>query len=487
MKKLTTTGEWTKEILDEYYSEIENIAKEELKLDTYPNQIEIISSEQMLEAYSSHAMPIMYSHWRFGKDYVRNKNMYDKGQMNLAFEIVSNTNPCIAYLMEENSICMQALVIAHASFGHNAVFKNNYLFKQWTNADFIVDYLTFANKYITMCEEKYGYDAVEEFIDACHSIELYGVDRYKRPQKLSEFAEETEKLKSLLFEQEHYDDVISQTIKSKSNKNIKQNFEILEPQENLLYFLEKNSPFIEKWQVELIRIIRKISQYFYPQRQTKLLHEGFATATHYYIMNRLYDKGLVDDGFIMEFLDSHTSVVVQPTYDHPFYNRIGINVYALGFAMFQDIRRICENPTEEDRKWFPDIAGNSDWVAVRNDIIKNYRDESFILQYLSPKVMRDFKMFAIEDLVDDDEIVISNIHDDSGYRKIREVLAKMFDLNELLPNIQVTGVDQNTRRLTLTNFSKNKVDTNEAKKVLHYIYKIWGFPVALEENSDTDE
>ena len=76
--------------------------------------------------------------------------------MGLAYEIVINSNPCIAYLMEENSMTMQALVIAHAAYGHNSFFKNNYLFTTWTSADSIIDYLLFAKNYIAQCEERYG-------------------------------------------------------------------------------------------------------------------------------------------------------------------------------------------------------------------------------------------------------------------------------------------------------------------------------------------
>jgi spore cortex formation protein SpoVR/YcgB (stage V sporulation) len=134
-----------------------------------------------------------------------------------------------------------------------------------------------------------------------------------------------------------------------------------EPQENLLYFIEKNAPLLEPWQREIVRIVRKLAQYFYPQRQTQVMNEGWATFWHYTLLNELYDQGYVNDGFMIEFLQSHTSVIYQPSFDSPYYS--GINPYALGFAMMSDIRRICEQPTDEDRYWFPDIAG-SDWIRV---------------------------------------------------------------------------------------------------------------------------
>ena len=136
---LSTGSEWNMQLLARYDQEIARLAAG-YGLDTYPNQIEIISAKQMMEAYVSFGMPLSYNHWSFGKHYLNIEKNYKHGNMGLAYEIVINANPCIAYLMEENSMMMQALVIAHACYGHNSFFKNNYLFKTWTNAEAIIDY-----------------------------------------------------------------------------------------------------------------------------------------------------------------------------------------------------------------------------------------------------------------------------------------------------------------------------------------------------------
>ena len=135
---------------------MQDVALNDLGLDVFPNQIEVISAEQMLDAYSSVGMPLMYSHWSFGKRFVRDEMLYRKGYQALAYEIVINSNPCISYYMEENSMAMQTLVLAHAAFGHNHFFKNNYLFQQWTDPSGILDYLEFAKRYVAECEEKHG-------------------------------------------------------------------------------------------------------------------------------------------------------------------------------------------------------------------------------------------------------------------------------------------------------------------------------------------
>src|SRR5438045_5674139 len=121
------------------------------------------------------------------------------------------------------------------------------------------------------------------------------------------------------------------------------------------------------------------------------MNEGCATFCHYEIMNRLHDKGLITEGSMLEFLHSHSSVVFQPDFDDPRFS--GFNPYALGFAMMTDIERIVCKPSDEDREWFPDIAGGGDAMAVLRDVWANYRDESFIAQFLSPKLIRQFRVF----------------------------------------------------------------------------------------------
>ena len=184
-KLLWEGNDWTFDLLIKTDKEISRIAEDTYKLDTYPNQIEILTSDQMLSAYSSVGLPVQYDHWSFGKQYVREKKAYIHGKMGLAYEIVINSSPVVSYLMEENTMTMQSLVIAHACYGHNSFFKNNYLFKQWTDAESITDYLLFAKRYIHRCEEKYGEREVELFLDSCHSLQRYGIDKYKKPRKLS--------------------------------------------------------------------------------------------------------------------------------------------------------------------------------------------------------------------------------------------------------------------------------------------------------------
>ncbi|HCO64370.1 MAG TPA: SpoVR family protein, partial [Alcanivorax sp.] len=442
----------------------------------------VISSEQMMDAYSSVGMPVGYNHWSFGKQFVEVESRYRRGQMGLAYEIVINSNPCIAYLMEENTITMQALVIAHAGYGHNSFFKGNYLFKTWTDASAIIDYLVFARHYLAECEQRHGVTAVEETLDSCHALMNYGVDRYKRPTPISAHEEKRrqrdreEALQRQVSELwKTFPDMQPMVQRREPSRRFPS-----EPQENLLYFLEKNAPLLEPWQREVIRIVRKMAQYFYPQRQTQVMNEGWATFWHYTLLNELYDQGRVDDGFMLEFLQNHSQVIYQPPFDSPYYS--GINPYALGFAMFQDIRRICEAPTDEDRQWFPDIAG-SDWLATLKFAMESFKDESFIQQFLSPRLIREFKLFSLMDDSERDYIEINAIHNEPGYQAIRNRLSEQYNLSIQEPNIQVYSADvRGDRSLTLQHLRQHHrpLEADTAQEVLRHLHRLWGFDVHLE-------
>ena len=492
MSLLYQGSEWDFDGLKRVYDAIEEIAVGELGLEVYPTQIEVITAEQMLDAYASIGLPLLYRHWSFGKHFVRNEALYRAGLQGLAYEIVINSDPCICYVMEENSMTMQALVIAHAAFGHNHFFRNNHLFRQWTDAKGILDYLAFARDFIAGCEERHGIEAVEQVLDAAHALQTQGVNRYARRPKRS-LREELERKKQRdsyletvwnpLWTTIPGHDRAAETKKGAGPRNSPEDLPQIElPEENLLYFLEKNAPSLAGWQREILRIVRVLSQYFYPQRQTKVMNEGCATYVHYRIMTRLHELGRISDGAYLEFLHSHTAVVFQPEFNSQRYS--GLNPYALGFAVMQDIERICSQPTAEDRTWFPDIAGNGQPMATLRHIWAEYRDESFILQFLSPKVIRDFRLMS---LIDDEaapHLEVTSIHDEQGYRAIRAALAAEYECARLDPEIQVVDVDlPGDRRLTLEHriHDGRRLDPATRDRTLAYIRSLWDYPVSLKE------
>jgi spore cortex formation protein SpoVR/YcgB (stage V sporulation) len=477
--------DWSFETLQNIHDAVEVVAKKELGLETYPNQIEVITAEQMLDAYSSTGMPLLYRHWSFGKRFAQYEGVYRAGLQGLAYEIVINADPCISYVMEENSATMQALVISHAAFGHNHFFKNNYQFRQWTDAAGILDYLSYAKNYISTCEERYGEAEVERLLDAAHALSAQGVDRYPRKRPIS-LAEEEKRDRERRAESERLYNDLWRTVPRGADarrKTIDHQRALLRlPQENVLYFLEKAAPKLQQWQREVLRIVRLIAQYFYPQQQTKVMNEGCATYCHYRIMNSLHERGRITDGSFLEFLTSHTNAIRQATAHDPTYG--GINPYALGFDMMCDIARIVREPTEEDRQWFPEIAGTGDEMKALRDIWANYRDDSFISQFLSPHLMRKWRLFHIVDEEGAPKLKVESIHNERGYHDLRRNLARDYEVGRHTPDIQVADVDlAGSRRLVLHHrvIAGKLLDVVDAALVLRHLTSLWGYDVVLEE------
>jgi spore cortex formation protein SpoVR/YcgB (stage V sporulation) len=204
-------------------------------------------------------------------------------------------------------------------------------------------------------------------------------------------------------------------------------------------------------------------------------------------MNALYDRGLITESSMLEFLHSHTSVVFQPEFDDRRFS--GINPYALGYGMMDDIKRICEKPTAEDRDWFPHFAGSGDTMTVLKDAWANYRDESFIEQFLSPKLMRDFRMFALHDEADESAYKVSAIHNEQGYKRVRSALARQYDVGSADPNIQVTAANLTSdRKLLLEHRMHRRIPLHEQTRALvcAHIERLWGHEVVLDEVVDED-
>ena len=471
--------DWDFGTLRRCYDAIERISETELGLDCYPNRIEVITSEQMLDVYTAHGMPLTYRHWSYGKRFLQHESSYRRGYSSLAYEVVINSSPCISYLMEENTATMQALVIAHAAFGHNHFFRNNHLFRQWTEASSIIDYLGFARTYVAACEERHGVAAVERVLDAAHSLSRHGVHRHGGSRPLNLQAEEKRERERVEYDERVYNDLWRTLPDGKPVPGMDRASERRRrlglPEENLLYFLEKTSPRLQSWEREVIRIVRLIAQYFYPQPQVKLMNEGCATWVHQRIMTRLHETGQIDDAAFLEVLHSTSNVIMQPGFDHP-AGGPGFNPYALGYAIMTDIARVCEAPTAEDRNWFPDIAGNG--------------DASFLLQFLSPKVMRDFRMFRLMDDVADPMLLVDAIHDDDGYRAIRRTLARSYDPGLNDADVQVVDVDlTGDRRLLLQHRTRpgQLLAPKDADATLRHIAALWGYEVNLQEVDSASE
>ena len=313
----------------------------------------------------------------------------------------------------------------------------------------------------------------------------HGVNRYGRRPRPSLENEKKRAEERIEHQRRSYND-LWRTLPPKSKKHVPQRATDKDreklglPEENLLYFIEKFSPSLKDWERELVRIVRNIAQYFYPQRQTKVMNEGCATYVHYTIMNRLYDLGKIGEGAMLEFLASHSNVVAQPDFDDRHF--AGLNPYTLGFEMMRDIERIVRDPTEEDRAAMPQIAGVGDVMGTLKSIWAQYRDDSFIAQFLSPHLIRKLRLFKLDDRSEQPHYRVDAIHDERGYERVRRSLARQYDPGVRDPNIQVTDVDlRGSRRLILSHNLHNDVplQEEEARAVLGYVADLWGYEVEL--------
>jgi stage V sporulation protein R len=152
--------------------------------------------------------------------------------------------------------------------------------------------------------------------------------------------------------------------------------------------------------------------------------------------------------------------------------------------MMQDIERVCVAPTAEDREWLPEIAGSGDWLATLKDVWANYRDESFVRQFLSPHLMRKFKFFALEDKADEPRYRVDAIHNEEGYRSLRSAIAESYDLSEIMPDIQVVDVDLLGDRCLILRHNMRRgirLADKSRDKVLAHVRKLWGYGVRLQE------
>mgnify|MGYP001565290577 CR=1 FL=1 len=479
-----TGTEWSVELIDQMWKEIEKTCKAVFNISYNKPRLEIITAEQMLYNYSVAGLPSMYSHWEFGQEYQKLYQDYKIGHKGLAYEMVINTNPLITYLMESNTAVMQTLTMAHAVCGHGSFFKENYLFKEWTDGDGILDYLAFAQYFIRSCEEKYGDLAVSELIEKVHYLEPLGIDYYKRnrsatkkrvQKKIKKHIELLDDSFDELYTtaprynaKRHFHNIELEKLTEKLDTNIK---EFVFPEENVLYLLEKISK-LKPWQKEIVRIVRKINQYFYPQRQTKVMNEGWASFIHYELMTELYNRGKLTEGAFLEFLENHTNVVSnQPQQPNP---------YALGIAIFQDIKRMCLDPTDEDRDFFPQLGGK-DWKEETKYAMVNFRDESFIRQYLSPKVMRDLGLYIVHDDEDEEDYYeVTATHDTKYYKDLREKVADKYLVGQEIPQIVWNSVSaDNTLNGSLKTTNDKNIDGHAVMLVYRYIKELWGANVFI--------
>jgi stage V sporulation protein R len=431
---------WNVKDLENWNEKIEALAKT-LGLDCYEQEFEIIGYQDMLAYEAYVGMPSRYPHWSFGKSYEKNKTLYKYNLTGLPYEMVINSDPCLAYLMKENTLLLQILTIAHV-YGHNDFFKNNRLFKEGTRADYTIQmFKSHADKIRSYINDpSIGYDNVERVLNAAHAIKLQ-ISRVAGEKKVShEFLAKQimEDYQQKLENKSILEPYVKPELPDVSKIPI-------EPEDDIIYFIIKYGS-LNEWEKNVLEIVREETLYFIPQIETKIMNEGWASYWHYNILKELE----LPDSLYLEFIKRHNDVVA------PW--RGGLNPYYLGFKMFEDIEK---------------RYGRDKIFEVR----EIERDSSFLRRYLTQELSEELHLF--EYVKKGESYFVEEVSDDTGFANIRNVLSENCGMG-MVPVIRVTDMNLKNRFLNLEHvFDGRELNLNYAEATLKQIQELWGHNVTL--------
>jgi len=432
---------------------------EEMGLDCYPQEFEICDHNQMIGYMAYSGMPSHYPHWSYGKAYEKLKTLYDHGVSGLPYEMVINSSPSLAYLMRDNSLCLQILTMAHV-YGHNDFFKNNFTFKT-TRAEFTLGtFKSHAERIRSYADSpSIGYERVESILDAAHALSLQ-CRRNLAVKKLSAAAERQRILdaavpapdpfQSIHRRAEHVEPDVRQTPPA--------------PDDDVLLFIRDHNPYLADWERDVLTIVHEEAQYFIPQIETKIMNEGWASFVH----KRILDSLQLPQALHLEFLVRHNQVV------RPIPG--GLNPYHLGLRIWEELERQGADPTPEERERLgPTPKGRSLLFETR----EVDRDVSFLRRFLTGELMRELDLFRYESRGDD--LVISDVSDDDGWRPVKETLLKNVGMGSV-PVIRVEDADHGGTRTLLLSHAHDERDLQleNAERTLGYVHRLWGRDVLLD-------
>ncbi|WBW99095.1 SpoVR family protein [Oceanirhabdus sp. W0125-5] len=433
--------DYTVKMLQEWDKKINDIVKAE-GLDCYTQEYEICSYEDMIcfEAYVG--MPSHYPHWSYGKAYERKKTFYNYNLEGLPYEMVINSDPCIAYLMKDNTLLLQILTMAHVH-GHNDFFKNNRLFAEGTRADYTVEMFKNHSDRIRsyISDPAIGYEKVERILDAAHALSFHTA-RVIGEKQLTR--EETKKRLLEKYQKDTKKNGILDEIQEIDPPNL--NRIPIEPTDDIMSFLIEYSN-LSDWEKDILEIVMKQTKYFIPQIETKIMNEGWASYWHYKILNKLD----LPQSLHMEFLSRHNQVI------RPFLG--SINPYFVGFKMFEDIEK---------------RYGRDKIFEVR----KLERDQSFIRKYLTEELCNEMNMFQYKKKNKD--YIIDEVSDKEGWKKIRDTLATSVGMGSI-PYIKVEEFATKDNTLLIVHEHDGRdLEMTYAYKTLKHLVELWGGKVLFK-------
>ncbi|WP_395942427.1 SpoVR family protein [Bacillus sp. WP8] len=443
-----------KRLLQRAIDEITEIA-EGFGLDFYPMRYEICPAE-IIYTFGAYGMPTRFSHWSFGKQFHKMKLHYDLG-LSKIYELVINSNPCYAFLLDNNTLVQNKLIVAHV-LAHCDFFKNNCRFQN-TKRD-MVESMSAAAERIKEYEHIHGTKEVESFLDAVLAIQEH-IDPSLVRSKLSWSMDDEEEYEDdKPKRQTPYDDLwgMDEPKPREKKKTVKQ-FPP-KPEKDLLLFIEAHSRELEPWQRDVLTMLREEMLYFWPQLETKIMNEGWASYWHQRIMRELD----LDSSESIEFAKLNAGVV-QPS-------KTGINPYYLGLKIFEDIEERYDNPCEELKKaGVTEGSGRSKMFEVReieSDIsfIRNYLTKDLVIRedlYLFQKQGRDYKVIDKEWKAVRDQLVSMRVN--GGFPYLTVIDGDYLKNNELYIKHWYEGIE---------------LDLKYLEKVLPYLYQLWGRSVHIE-------
>lgn len=426
----------------EGWSEMIEAKAFEIGLDYYEQEFEIISYKDMLSYEAYVGMPSRYPHWSFGKAFEKQRTLYKYNLTGLPYEMVINSNPCLAYLMKENTLLLQILTIAHV-YGHNDFFKNNRLFSTGTKADVTIEmfkrHADTVRSYIK--DPSIGYENVERILNAVHSVKLQ-IPRVVGEKKLS-----SDTLKSQIVEDYKKENSNYSILEPYKKIAVPDIYKVpLEPEEDLLSFIEEYGELLD-WEKNILEIVRQETAYFIPQIETKIMNEGWASFWHYQILKELD----LPAQLYLEFVKRHNDVIA------PIVGKL--NPYYLGFKIFEDI----------DKR-----LGRDKIFEVR----MLERDESFIRRYLTEEICRELNLYEYSKKGKD--YVVEEVADGEGWKKIRNNMCDNCGMGGV-PLIRVKEMSKKDKSLILEHVHDGRdLDINYSQSTLKFISELWGHKVMLE-------
>lgn len=431
-------------------------------LDFYPMRYEICPAD-IIYTFGAYGMPTRFAHWSFGKQFHKMKLQYDLG-LSQIYELVINSNPCYAFLLDTNSLIQNKLIIAHV-LAHCDFFKNNVRFSN-TRRD-MVESMTATAERIAAYEMINGKDEVERFLDAVLSIQEHIDPSIVRTEKSSDDLLSDEEVDKVTAKTA-YDDLWELDKEKKEKKPDKERDKFpLKPEKDILLFIQENSRELKDWQFDILTMMREEMLYFWPQLETKIMNEGWASYWHQRILREL---DLTSDEAI-EFATLNAGVV-QPS-------KTNINPYYLGLKIYEDIEERYNNPTDEMMKLGErPNSGREKMFEVRE--IES--DISFIRNYLTKELVQQEDMYLFEKQGSDYRIT------EKDYEQVRDQLVSM-RVNGGFPYIFVEDGDylRNGELYLVHSYEGIELDLPYLENVLPYIYQLWGRPVHMETNLDNKQ